>query len=44
MLLRTGQIKVNNLLLNKETDSALLMLRSKLNKPFSVEEKKKKIT
>ena len=40
MLVSTGRIKDNNLLLNIEIDSEFLMLRSKLNKSFSVEGKK----
>ena len=40
MLLSTGQINDNNLLSNNETDSAFLMLISKLNQSFRQKEKK----
>ena len=40
MLVRTGRIKDNNLLLNIENDSEFLILRSKLNQSFRVEVKK----
>ena len=40
MLLWTGRIKGNNLLLNNEADSAFLMLRSKLKQSFRAEGKK----
>ena len=41
MLLCTGWIKDNNLLLNNEIDSEFLMLRSKLNESFRVNGKKR---
>ena len=40
MLVWTGRIKDNNLLLNIEIDSEFLILRSKLNQSFRVERKK----
>ena len=43
MLLWIGRLKDNNLLLNNETDSAFLMLRSKLNKSLRVEGKKEQL-
>ena len=40
MIVWTGRIKDNNLLLKTETDSEFLKLRSKLNQSFRVEGKK----
>ena len=40
MLVWTRRIKDNNLLLNTETDSEFLILRSKLSQSFSVEGEK----
>ena len=40
MLLRTGQIKYNNLLLNIAIESEFLMFLSNLNQSFNVERKK----
>ena len=42
MLLQTGRIKENILLLNNETESAFLMLKLKLNQSFREKEKKSK--
>ena len=40
MLLWTGEIRDNKLLLNNENDSAFLMSESKLNQSFRAEGKK----
>ena len=40
MLLWTGETKDKNLFLNTEIDSEFLMIRSKLNQSFTVEDKK----